>query len=85
MSTAPRARTTRLYIVALVALMASAVLFGAGAVAVLAVPSLNDEAAYWLPLVIVASFLLAPLVGFAIEPRMRAAWQRRHPPVTPAE
>lgn len=72
---------TNLFITALVSLMTNAVLFGAGAIAVLSVPALNEQAKYLLPVVIVASFLLAPIAAWFIAPRMRARnWPR--PPTT---
>lgn len=71
---------TRAYIAVAVALMVNAVLFGFGAVAVLSVPALNEQAKIWLPVVIVASFVLAPPIAWKIAPRLRARfWNPRHP------
>ncbi|CAG1015938.1 MAG: hypothetical protein F9K19_13010 [Rhizobiaceae bacterium] len=71
---------TDLFITALVSMMTNAVLFGAGAITVLSVPTLNDQAKYLLPVVIVASFILAPLVAWFIAPRLRARnWRRPEP------
>jgi hypothetical protein len=68
---------TDLFITAIVSMMTNAVLFGAGAITVLSVPALNDEAKYLLPAVIVASFVLAPIVAWFIAPRLRARnWRR---------
>lgn len=63
-------------------MMANAVLFGIGTITVLSIPALADQAKYLIPAVVVASFVLAPLVAGAIFPRMRirrwgkAAWVR---------
>lgn len=68
---------TDLFITAIVSMMTNAVLFGAGAITVLSVPALNDEAKYLLPAVIVASFALAPIAAWFIAPRLRARnWRR---------
>mgnify|MGYP003636087414 CR=1 FL=1 len=50
---------TRTFITGLVALPVNAVLFGAGAITVLSIPALAENAKYLLPAVIVA-WLLAP-------------------------
>ena len=68
---------TDLFITALVSMMTNAVLFGIGAVTVLSVPALSEQAKYLLPVVIVASFLLAPVAAWLIAPRLRARnWKR---------
>ncbi|MEH6410394.1 MAG: hypothetical protein V7741_07710 [Hyphomonas sp.] len=68
--------SNRLAITFLIYGMIQAVLFGAGAVAVLATP-LKDQAAILLPLVVVVSAGLAIPFAWKIAPRMRAAHQRR--------
>lgn len=73
---------TDLFITALVSMMTNAVLFGAGAVTVLSVPVLNEQAKYLLPVVIVASFILAPIAAWFIAPRLRARNWRRPAPAT---
>ncbi len=71
---------TDLFITALVSMMTNAVLFGAGAITVLSVPVLNEQAKYLLPVVIVASLVLAPVAAWFIAPRMRARnWKRPAP------
>ncbi len=71
---------TDLLITALVSMMTNAVLFGAGAITVLSVPALNEQAKYLLPVVIVASLVLAPVAAWFITPRMRARnWKRPAP------
>lgn len=64
------------------AMMANAVLFGAGAVTVLSVPALLPYAKFLIPAVVFLSFALAPFVAALIAPRMRLrnwgreAWRR---------
>jgi len=68
----------RIYITILLSLMTCAVLFGIGAVAVLSVPALNEQAKILLPAVIVASFLLGPIIAWFMAPRLRARyWKAR--------
>ena len=68
---------TDFFITALISTMTNAVLFGIGAVTVLSVPALSEQAKYLLPAVIVASFLLAPFAAWFIAPRLRARnWKR---------
>lgn len=68
---------TRTYIAALVSMMINAVIFGIGATAVLATPELAAHAPFWLPLVVIVSFVVSPFIGWAMAPRLRARWQRR--------
>lgn len=63
---------TRTYIAALLALLAAAVGFGFGATAVLSIPTLNANAAFWLPVVVVISLAAAPFIGWALAPALRA-------------
>jgi MFS family permease len=67
----------RLRIATLIYTMTNAVLFGIGLVTVLTVPALNDYAAYGIPIVVVASFVLAAPAAWLIAPRLRARWGRR--------
>lgn len=62
---------TDLFITIMVAMMVNAVLFGVGAVTVLSVPVLNEQAKYLLPVVIVLAFALTPFVSRAIAPHLR--------------
>lgn len=62
---------TQLFVTALVAMMVNAVIFGIGAVAVLSVPVLNEQAKYLLPAVIVVTFAITPFVAWRIAPRLR--------------
>jgi hypothetical protein len=71
---------TRLEIAALVYLMASAVLFGAGIVAVLTVPQLDAHAGIAIAAVVVLSLVLAAPIAWFIAPRLRARCWRQQPP-----
>lgn len=69
---------TRLSIAALVFTMVNAVLFGAGAIAVLSIDALARNAEYLLPLVVAVSLIAAAPLSWAIAPRLRARfWRRR--------
>jgi uncharacterized membrane protein YciS (DUF1049 family) len=68
----------RLYITVMLSLMTCAVLFGIGAVAVLSVPALSEQAKFLLPAVIAASFVLGPVIAWFMAPRLRARyWKDR--------
>ena len=70
--------STDTWLIVICAMMANAVLFGAGAVLVLSIPVLAAQAVYLLPAVIVASFVAAPFVAALIAPRMRVRnWSAR--------
>ncbi|MDO8354641.1 MAG: hypothetical protein Q7T14_14380 [Aestuariivirga sp.] len=68
----------RLYITIMLSLMTCAVLFGVGAVTVLSVPMLSEQAKFLLPVVIAASFVLGPIIAWFMAPRLRARyWKAR--------
>jgi amino acid transporter len=68
----------RLYIMIMLSLVTCAVLFGIGAVAVLSVPAPSELAKFLLPVVIVASFVLGPIIAWFMAPRLRARyWKAR--------
>ncbi len=64
------------YITLFVSMMVNAVVFGVGTVAILSVPALNEHAKYLLPAWIVVTFLVSPVIGRFMAPRLRL---RRHP------
>jgi hypothetical protein len=68
----------RASIATLVSMMVNAVVFGIGAIAVLSIPQLSANAAYLLPIVVVASFLISPFIAWQIAPMLRSRWQRTH-------
>ncbi len=67
---------TDTYITIIVAMMVNAVVFGIGAVTVLAVPALNVHAKYLLPAVVVATFCITPFIACRIAPRLRLRYWR---------
>jgi len=70
--------SARIYITILLSLMTCAVLFGIGAVTVLSVPALSEQAKFLLPIVIAASFVLGPIIAWFMAPRLRARyWKAR--------
>ena len=68
----------RIYITILLSLMTCSVLFGVGAVAVLSVPMLSEQAKFLLPIVIAASFVLGPIIAWFMAPRLRARYWKDH-------
>jgi hypothetical protein len=62
----------------MLSLMTCAVLFGIGAVAVLSVPMLSEQAKILLPIIIAASFVFGPIIAWFMAPRLRARyWKAR--------
>jgi hypothetical protein len=68
---------TRLEIAALVYLMTNSVLFGAGLIAVLAVPALSANAGYAIAAVVILSLVLAAPLAWLLAPRLRARYWRQ--------
>lgn len=66
----------RLWISVLVFMMIQAVLFGVGAVLVLATP-LKDVAMQLMPVVVIASAIVAIPIAWLIAPRLQARYWRR--------
>jgi len=62
----------RTMIAFLIALPVNAVLFGAGAITVLSIPALAEQAKYLLPAVIVLGFVATVPVAWMLAPRLRA-------------
>jgi hypothetical protein len=60
----------RLRVAALVYLMVNAVVFGVGLVSVLMTPALAQHAFFWIPVIVVASFVLAAPLAWSIAPSM---------------
>lgn len=70
--------TTNLFLKIVSAMMVNAVLFGVGAITIMSVPSLNENAKYLFPPVIVLSFVATPFIAGFIARRMRVRnWGRR--------
>jgi len=56
--------------------MVNAVLFGAGTITILSFPSLQEQWKLLIPLVVVASFVLAAPIAWLLAPRLRArSWR----------
>ena len=58
--------------------MTNAVIFGAGLITVLNVSALRVNAHIWIPIVVVASLILAAPIAWLIAPRLQARYDRRH-------
>jgi ABC-type sulfate transport system permease subunit len=69
--------STRLSITLLLFGLVSSVLFGVGATTVLSIPSLSAHASLLLPIVVVASFIVAPVICWVIAPMLRAQYSRQ--------
>ena len=68
----------RFRIAVLIYSMTNAVIFGAGIVTVLNVPTLRANAPIWIPVVVVTSLILAAPLAWLIAPRLQARYDRRH-------
>jgi hypothetical protein len=70
--------TTDTWLRIVCAIQVNAMLFGLGAVTVLSVPALAEQATILIPAVVVASFALAPIIGGMVASRMRVRnWGRQ--------
>lgn len=58
------------WITALISLLISIILFGIGAVAILTLPGLGTEAQLLLPVIVLASVLVAPFAAERLSPRL---------------
>ena len=67
---------TRFQIAAMMFMMVNAVVFGAGIVPVLMIPSLANNAFEMVPAVVIASFILSAPLSWFIAPRLRARYWR---------
>lgn len=68
---------TRTLIAGLISLPINAVIFGTGAIAVLSIPGLAENAKYLLPLVVVVGFAATVPLAWKLAPQLRA---NRHYP-----
>ncbi|NML73893.1 hypothetical protein HHL25_07120 [Rhizobium sp. S-51] len=76
---------TDTFITICVAMMVNAVIFGIGAITVLSVPMLNENAKYLLPAVVVLAFAIAPFIAWQIAPRLRLRYWRERGKLGPVE
>jgi hypothetical protein len=60
----------RLRVAALIFTMVDAVVFGVGLVIVLTTPRMAQHAFFWIPTVVVSSFVLSPPLAWFIAPMM---------------
>ena len=72
-----RETATRARIAALIYTMTNAVIFGGGLIVVMTVPALAADAAIWIPLVVVTSFILAAPAAWFVAPWMRSRFGQR--------
>lgn len=68
----------RVRVAALIFLMVNAVIFGVGIVAVLSIPALAAQASFWIPAVVLASFLVSPPLSWILAPTMMLRFMRAH-------
>ncbi|NEW99533.1 hypothetical protein [Rhodopseudomonas sp. BR0G17] len=68
--------SNRLRIASLVYMMTNAVLFGIGMVSIMTIPALARNAMDWVPMAVIASFILAAPIAWWIAPRLRARYWR---------
>ena len=66
----------RFRIAVLIYSMTNAVIFGAGIVTVLNVATLRANAHIWIPVVVLASLILAAPLAWVIAPRLQARYDR---------
>ena len=69
---------TRAGIALLIYSMTNAVIFGASLITVLSLPDLRDQGMVWIPVVVVASLILAAPIAWLVAPRLRVRyWQQQ--------
>ncbi|MBB5048792.1 hypothetical protein HNR60_003562 [Rhodopseudomonas rhenobacensis] len=68
---------TRFRVAALIFSMTAAVLFFAGLLTVLLIPALAVRSMELIPIVVIASFVLAAPLAWGLAPRLRARFERR--------
>ena len=60
----------RLRVAALIYCMVNAVIFGIGVISVLSIPAMAPYATFWIPAVVVASFVVSAPLAWLIAPWM---------------
>jgi ABC-type sulfate transport system permease subunit len=68
---------TRTYVSVLISSMVNAVIFGAGVVTVMTIPALAANAWFWIPVVVVLSFVVAPFIAWKLAPKLMQRYKRR--------
>ena len=69
--------STRFSIALVIYGLVNAVVFGTGAIAILSFPALQEQWPILMPIVVVASLVLAAPVAWAIAPKLRSRYGRR--------
>ena len=69
----------RLRVAALIFTMVNAVVFGVGLVTVLATPMLAQHGFFWIPAIVVGSFVLSPPLAWFIAPMMMQRFIQARP------
>ncbi len=69
--------STRTYISGMISLMVNAVLFGSGAVVILAIPALREHVVWLLPAWIVFALVITPPIAWFMAPRLRLRYWRQ--------
>ena len=68
----------RLRVAALIYLIVNAVVFGVGLISVLMTPTLAQNAFFWIPAIIVTSFMLSAPLAWFIAPSMMMRFIQAH-------
>ena len=69
----------RLRVAALIFAMVNAVVFGVGLIAILTTPALAQQAFFWIPAIVVSSFVISPLLSWYIAPMMMQRFIQSRP------
>ena len=69
----------RLRVASLIYLMVNAVVFGVGLIAILMTPTLAQHAFFWIPAIVVSSFVISPLLSWFIAPMMMQRFIQARP------
>ena len=73
----------RLRVAALIFTMVNAVVFGVGLVTVLTTPVLAQHGFFWIPAIVVSSFVISPPLSWLIAPMMMQRFIRRADALNP--
>jgi hypothetical protein len=68
----------RVQVAALIYSMVNAIIFGIGLITVLSVPALAAQAFFWIPTVVLTSFLLAAPLCWLIAPMLMLRFMHAH-------
>ena len=72
----------RLRVAALIYCMVNAAVFGVGMIAVLSIPALMSHAFFWIPAVVVTSFVISAPLSWLIAPWMMMRFMGTRPVVS---